>query len=60
MFSYIQEYCPTVTFKKKSFEIKTEDDLKNVLFGIDERYYTTQFGKEKRLANSVTPVKLAK
>ena len=57
MVSYIHEYCPKVNFKDESFEIKTEEDLKDVLFGIDQRYYTTPFGHEKRLANSITPVK---
>lgn len=57
MVSYIHDYCPKVNFKNESFEIKTEDDLKDVLFGIDQRYYTTPFGHEKLLANSVTPVK---
>ncbi len=35
MVSYIHDYCPRVNIKEGSFEIKTEDDLKDVLFGID-------------------------
>ncbi|GLT16560.1 hypothetical protein GCM10007938_03360 [Vibrio zhanjiangensis] len=53
IFDYIHEYCPNVTFKDGKFSISSENDLKYVLFGIDERYYTTMLGKEKRLANSV-------
>jgi hypothetical protein len=54
VFSYIQEYCKKVKFENNSFNIGTEEDLKQVLYGINQRYYTTPFGKEKRLANSVT------
>jgi hypothetical protein len=53
IFNYIHEYCPTVIFNNGKFSISSEDDLKYVLFGIDERYYTTKLGNEKRLANSV-------
>lgn len=53
IFDYINEYCPDVGFNDGKFAISTEDDLKYVLFGIDERYYTTMLGKEKRLANSI-------
>ena len=27
-----------------------------LLYGIEQRFYTTPFGKEKRLANSVQPI----
>ncbi|EMU3840665.1 TPA: hypothetical protein WNY22_000848, partial [Neisseria gonorrhoeae] len=37
-------------------EISTDVQLKHLLYGIDERYYTTALGKEKRLANSVQPI----
>lgn len=53
IFDYIHEYCPNVNFNEGKFSISSEDDLKYVLFGIDERYYTTKLGNEKRLANSV-------
>lgn len=53
IFNYIHDYCPNVNFENGKFSISSEDDLKYVLFGIDERYYTTQLGKERRLANSV-------
>lgn len=45
-------YDPTVN----KFKIKSEQDLKNLLFGIDQRYYTTVVGQEKRVANSVAKV----
>ncbi|MGD1448246.1 hypothetical protein [Vibrio harveyi] len=53
IFRYIHEYCPTVKYENGKFFISTEDELKFVLFGIDERYYTTKLSNEKRLANSV-------
>ncbi|GET44876.1 hypothetical protein [Capnocytophaga felis] len=53
--NYIKEYCPNLEYSEenKKFSIGNEDDLKNLLFGIDERYYTTGVKKERRLANSV-------
>lgn len=54
--NYIHEYCNDVTFENEKFTINTEDDLKLVLFGIDERFYTTNLGCEKRLANSVITI----
>lgn len=53
IFNYIHEYCPDVNFNEGKFSISSEDDLKYVLFGLDERYYTTKLSKEKRLANSI-------
>ena len=35
----------------------SEDELKMVLFGIEQRFYTTPVGDEKRIANSVIPMK---
>lgn len=56
IFNYIHEYCPNVMFNEGRFIISSEDDLKHVLFGIDERYYTTIQSNEKRLANSIIPM----
>lgn len=55
-FSYIREYCPELVTDDQRLRIASEDDLKKVLFGIDERFYTTEIGEEKRLANSVIPL----
>lgn len=54
VFKYIQEYCKGVKFEDNAFKIETEDDLKLILYGIEQRYYTTLLGNEKRLANSIT------
>lgn len=55
MFKYIQEYCPRLPIndEETAFEISDENSLKYLLYGIEERFYTTQRSKEKRLANSV-------
>ena len=50
---YIVDYCPEVPYSDGKFTIANEDDLKKVLFGIDERFYTTNIKQEKRLANAV-------
>lgn len=58
IFSYIKDYCVNLPFDKKSskFNIKNEEELKYLLWGIEQRYYTTPVGKEKMVANSVSKV----
>lgn len=56
MYSYIHSYCEQkLNFDKENskFEITTDDELKYLLYGIEQRFYTTPLGHEKRLANSV-------
>ncbi|CZG66976.1 TPA: ATP F0F1 synthase synthase [Legionella pneumophila] len=56
MLSYIDEYCKEkLKFDQGSqkFSISTDNDLKLLLYGIEQRFYTTPFGQERRLANSV-------
>lgn len=55
IFTYIGDYCPELQLSENSFEISTEDDMKKLLFGIEQRFYTTPVGGEKRIANSVIP-----
>ena len=38
---------------ENSFEVGSENELKMLLYGIEQRFYTTPVGGEKRLANSV-------
>ncbi|MCH1920627.1 ATP F0F1 synthase synthase [Shewanella sp. A3A] len=58
MLSYIDGYCgeQRLNFDQNTqkFEISTDEELKLLLYGIEQRFYTTPFGHEKRLANSVT------
>ena len=55
MFGYIREYCGDLSFDENAeqFSISNEEDLKKLLYGIEQRYYTTRIGNEKRLANSI-------
>jgi hypothetical protein len=59
MLAYISGYCKDLPFDQanSTFTIETEDGLKLLLYGIEERFYTTHVNKERRLANSVTPIK---
>jgi len=57
--AYIGDYCDQkLKFDQttKKFEISTDDELKLLLYGIEQRFYTTLFGQERRIANSVQPV----
>jgi hypothetical protein len=58
IFTYIREYCEDLLFDENDecFTISGEEDLKKLLFGIEQRYYTTRQGGEKRLANSIIPL----
>jgi hypothetical protein len=56
MLTYIDSYCKKeLKFDQKNhkFEITTDNELKLLLYGIEQRFYTTPIGNEKRLANSV-------
>jgi len=50
--NYIRNYCPNIPFDNGQFIISSESNLKELLYGIEERYYTTTIGEERRLANS--------
>lgn len=56
LFKYTYQYYPDLEYDGKSFAIGSEDDLKNLLFGIEQRYYTTPVTHEKRVANSVQKI----
>ncbi len=54
--SYINKYCSdTLNYNDSEgkFIISSDEQLKSLLYGIDERFYTTEINDEKRLANSV-------
>ncbi len=55
IFEYIREYCTDIEFDEtdENFIISNETDLKKLLYGIEQRYYTTKLGNERRLANSI-------
>ena len=53
----LQNYCDNINIQNSNrIVIKTEEDLKNVLYALDERFYTTSIGQEKRLANSIIKI----
>lgn len=57
--AYIGDYNDTkLKFDKdtQKFEISNDDELKLLLYGVEQRFYTTLFGQERRLANSVQRV----
>ena len=56
VFSYIKDYCPDLSVTDDSFSIGSETDLKMLLFGVEQRFYTTPVGEEKRIANSVMKI----
>lgn len=53
IFDSIKEYCPDLMSTNGKFNVNNEDDLKLLLYGIGQRFYTTPDGKEKRIANSI-------
>jgi hypothetical protein len=56
VFDYIKDYCPDLVAENSKFSIHNEDSLKKLLYGIEQRYYTTLVGDERRLANSVITI----
>lgn len=56
MLAYLKEYWPTEKIENNRFIVSSDKELKDLLYGLEERYYKTSVFKEKRLANSVTPL----
>lgn len=59
MLAYINDYCHdklSLDAASGKFEVTKDDELKLLLYGVEQRFYTTPFGKQKRLANSVQDV----
>jgi hypothetical protein len=54
--NYIKGYCPELHFSEEenTFSVGSEEHLKNLIFGIEQRFYTTIVGSERRLANSIS------
>lgn len=50
---YISHYCPKLEVNNGIVSIRSDKELKMLLYGLQGRYYTTPIKKEKRLANSV-------
>lgn len=56
IFTYIGDYCPSLKTPDKKFAVSNDDELKLLLYGIEQRFYTTLVGNERRIANSVIPL----
>lgn len=57
IFTYIEKYCPELKCENGTFEIGSEENLRMLLWGIEQRFFTTPIGNEKRIANSVIALK---
>lgn len=54
LINYIRGYCSDINPDGKDyFLIGSENDLKFLLYGIEQRFYTTEVNSEKRIANSI-------
>lgn len=56
LFEYINDYCNNkLPFDKQSskFTVSKDDELKQLIYGIEQRFYTATISKQRRLANSV-------
>lgn len=56
IFNYTSSYYPQLNYDGTSFTINTDEDMKHLLYGLEQRYYTTPVTNEKRLANSVKKI----
>ena len=57
--TYIQGYN-LVPFVNNSFEIDSEESLKLVLYGLEQRLFTTEIDKEQKIANSTIDIHVRK
>lgn len=56
MLDYTHKYYPHLKYRSKEgiFTVDNEDEMKYLLWGIEQRYYMTPVTKENRVANSVS------
>ncbi|MDT2882037.1 hypothetical protein [Lactococcus lactis] len=54
---YLQKFSPELSFEDDKFKISNDQDLKSFIYGVDQRYYETEIGSEKRIANSIIVIK---
>lgn len=53
LLDYTHYYYPNLKYENDKFSVGNETDMKYLLWGIEQRYYTTPLDKEKRVANSI-------
>ena len=53
--NYTHDYYPSLQYEAKQgvFTVNNEEEMKYLLWGIEQRYYTTPVTKERRVANSI-------
>lgn len=59
LFRYILEYCEgdiETTDDDQKFKLSTNEQLRLIIYGLEERFYTTRSSGERRLANSVEAI----
>jgi hypothetical protein len=56
IFTYTYEYYPNLDFDGKAFKINNDKDLKELLYGIEERLFTTPISGEKRCASRIQKI----
>ena len=56
VFGCIRDYCPGLIAEDGAFNVSNEQELKLLLYGIEQRFYTTPDGRERRIANSIIPI----
>lgn len=60
LFDYIRQYVPDIPVDSSKFVISNDDELKKILYGIGQQYYTTSIDSEKRVALSVKSIASSK
>ena len=57
--NYTHEYYPSLQYETTNgvFTVSNEEEMKYLLWGIEQRYYTTPVTKEKRVANSIVELR---
>lgn len=56
LFEYASQYYPELNYQKGVFRLESDNDLKKLLYGIEQRFYTTPITKEKRVATSIIKI----
>lgn len=50
---YIKDYYPALKIENNKFSITSDVELKHFIYGVEQRFYTTRIGSEKRIASAV-------
>lgn len=56
IFAYVRDYCPDLPYDGEKFSVSSEDEMKQLIYGIEQRYFTTLVGGERRVANSIVTI----